>query len=96
MIAASIINGAVEHMPQKTKGGKTASCLRIIEQPDKSIGGEICRMRRINRILFPFINSQKYNVAIKKIFSICGVDRLVTILTPHDWSRSPPYQWNRK
>lgn len=30
----------------------------------------------------PFISSQKYNVAIKKIFKECGITRIVTILNP--------------
>lgn len=32
--------------------------------------------------LFPFISPQKYNEAIKEILSICGIDRVVTILNP--------------
>ena len=36
----------------------------------------------LNGKLFPFISSQKYNVAIKKIFKTCGVTRMVTILNP--------------
>lgn len=32
--------------------------------------------------LFPFISPQKYNEAIKKILTICGIDRVVTILNP--------------
>ena len=36
----------------------------------------------LNGKLFPFISSQKYNVAIKKVFKTCGVNRMVTILNP--------------
>jgi integrase len=32
--------------------------------------------------LFPFISPQKYNEAIKEILTICGIDRVVTILNP--------------
>ena len=32
--------------------------------------------------LFPFVSPQKYNDAIKKIFRLCGIDRLVTVLDP--------------
>lgn len=32
--------------------------------------------------LFPFISDQKYNVQIKKAFTLAGLDRLVTVLNP--------------
>ena len=32
--------------------------------------------------ILPFISSQKYNVAIKKIFKTCGITRIVTVLNP--------------
>lgn len=32
--------------------------------------------------LFPFISSQKYNDAIKKVFTVCDVRRMVTVLNP--------------
>ena len=32
--------------------------------------------------IFPFISDQKYNDAIKEIFRICGVTRIVTVLNP--------------
>lgn len=32
--------------------------------------------------LLPFISSQKYNEAIKELFKICGIDRMVTVLDP--------------
>ena len=36
----------------------------------------------LNGKLLPFISSQKYNVAIKRIFTLCGVTRMVTVLNP--------------
>ena len=32
--------------------------------------------------ILPFISSQKYNVAIKRIFKECGITRMVTVLNP--------------
>ncbi len=32
--------------------------------------------------LFPFISTQKYNQAIKDIFTLCGITRVVTVLNP--------------
>ena len=36
----------------------------------------------LNGKLFPFISSQKYDVAIKRIFTLCGVTRMITALNP--------------
>lgn len=81
MTPNNVINGAIEYMPQKTKGERPQvvrvplnnRALALIEKyKDKDCGGK----------LFPFISSQKYNVAIKKAFSICGLKRMVTILNP--------------
>lgn len=77
----NIINGAIEYMPQKTKGERPRvvrvplnnRALALIEKyKDKDCGGK----------LFPFISAQKYNVAIKKAFTLAGVTRMVTILNP--------------
>lgn len=32
--------------------------------------------------LFPFITPQKYNEAIKKVLTVCGITRMVTVLNP--------------
>ena len=32
--------------------------------------------------MFPFISTQKYNQAIKDIFTLCGITRVVTVLNP--------------
>ena len=44
--------------------------------------------------LLPFISEQKYNEAIKKIFKLSGVDRIVTILDPltRDEVKKPLYE----
>ena len=44
--------------------------------------------------LLPFISEQKYNDAIKKIFKLAGVDRIVTILDPltHNEVKRPIYE----
>lgn len=78
----SIINGAIEYMPQKTAEERPQVVrvplnTRALALVEKYKGRE-----RLNGKLFPFISSQKYNVAIKKIFKTCGVTRMVTILNP--------------
>jgi len=82
MTPASIINDAIEYMPQKTKGERPQVVrvplnTRALALVEKYKGRE-----GLNGKLFPFISSQKYNVAIKKIFKTCGVTRMVTILNP--------------
>ena len=82
MTPESIINGAIEYMPQKTAGERpqvvrvplNSRALALVEKYEDREG--------LNGKLFPFISSQKYNVAIKKIFKTCGVNRMVTILNP--------------
>lgn len=69
-------------MPQKTAGERphvvrvplNTRALALVEKYKGREG--------LNGKLFPFISSQKYNVAIKKIFKTCGVIRMVTILNP--------------
>ncbi len=77
----NIINGAIEYMPQKTKGERpqvvrvplNKRALALIDKyKDCDCGGK----------LFPFISSQKYNDAIKKAFTVCDVKRMVTVLNP--------------
>lgn len=81
MTPNNVINGAIEYMPQKTKGERPQvvrvplnnRALTLIEKyKDMECGGK----------LFPFISSQKYNVAIKKAFTVCGLKRMVTVLNP--------------
>lgn len=81
MTPDNIINGAIEYMPQKTKGERpqvvrvplNKRALALIDKyKNRDCGGK----------LFPFISSQKYNDAIKKAFTICDVKRMVTVLNP--------------
>lgn len=78
---SNIINGAVEYIASKTKGERPT----VIRVPLTQRATEILeRYKGVDsegRIL-PFISSQKYNVAIKKIFKECGITRIVTILNP--------------
>ena len=82
MTPRSIINGAIEYMPQKTKGERP----KVVRVPLNTRAQALVEKYKdrddLGGKLFPFISSQKYNVAIKKIFTVCGVDRLVTILNP--------------
>lgn len=83
MTPGSIINGAIEYMQQKTKGERP----QVVRVPLNAIAKALVEKYAgsddlMNGKLFPFISSQKYNVEIKKIFTTCGVNRMVTVLNP--------------
>lgn len=74
----SVINGAIEYIPRKTKSGHPVTvrvplnetALLILERY-KDIPG---------KKLLPCISDQKYNDAIKEIFTLAGLTRVVTVL----------------
>ncbi len=74
----SVINGAIEYIPRKTKSGHPVTlrvplnetAIRILERYKDLPGSK----------LLPFISDQKYNDAIKEIFTVAGLTRLVTVL----------------
>lgn len=73
----SIVNGAVEYIPRKTKEGNPVT----VRVPLNSVAKEIVERYKDfpgNKLL-PFISDQKYNNAIKEVFKIAGVDRMVTV-----------------
>lgn len=82
MTPASIINGAIEYMPQKTKGERPQVVRVPLNTRAQALGDKYAGRDDLDGKLFPFISSQKYNIAIKKIFTTCGVTRMVTILNP--------------
>ncbi len=74
-----IINGAIEYIASKTLKDR-ASTIRV---PLNQRGLDLIEKYKgkdPEGRLFPFISQQKYNVAIKKIFTVCGITRMVTIL----------------
>jgi len=76
----NIIDGAVEYIARKTKDGNPLT-VRI---PLNHMAKEIIDKYKDYpcKGLFPFISEQKYNIAIKEIFTIAGIVRIVTILDP--------------
>jgi integrase len=74
----SVINGAVEYIPKKTKNENpetvrvplNETAVQILERY-KDIPG---------RKLLPCISDQKYNEAIKELFTVAGLTRMVTVL----------------
>lgn len=69
----------VEYIPTKTKGTRP----KVVSVPLNDRAAEI--LNKWHGIapggkLLPFISAQKYNYAIKEIFTQCGITRLVTTL----------------
>lgn len=80
MTRRSIINGAVEYIPRKTKDGRPVvvrvpllkDALEILDRY-KDLPGDA---------ILPLISQQKYNVAIKKILQHAGIPRSLVWLNP--------------
>jgi len=76
----NIINGAIEYIPRKTKDGHPVT----IRVPLNAIAKEI--LSKYNNYdgdnLFPYISFQKYNNAIKEVFTKAGIKRNVTVINP--------------
>jgi integrase len=76
----SIINDAIEYIPRKTKDGHPVT----VRVPLNSIAKEILSgyYGFEGDTLFPYISKQSYNYAIKEIFVLSGITRIVTVLNP--------------
>ena len=80
MTKQSIVNGAIEYIPKKTKEGRPLTVRVPLNERAKEI------LKRYEDFegpgLLPFISEQKYNKAIKEFFKLAGIDRIVTTLDP--------------
>lgn len=77
---ANIVAGAIEYVANKNRN-KTGQTIRV---PLTSQAKDIINRYKDydRRELMPFISQQKYNVAIKKMLKLAGIDRTVTVLNP--------------
>ena len=80
MTKDSIINGAVEYIPRKTKEGRPITVRVPLNSHAKAIV-ERYKDNGDNR-LFPFVAQQQYNEDIKEMLKLAGITRTVTILDP--------------
>lgn len=79
LTSQNITNGILEYVPSKTSDEDAPVKPRVPLNP--------CALKLVEKYkgvdehgrLFPFISSQKYNVAIKAIFLICGITRIVQV-----------------
>jgi len=78
---SNIINGYVEYIASKTMNDRSSVIRVPLTQRAKDILEKYKDVEKDGKIL-PFISSQKYNVAIKRIFKESGITRMVTVLNP--------------
>ena len=84
----SVINGAVEYIPRKTKEGKPVT----LQVPLNSISCSILERYKDmpGKKLLPCISDQKYNYAIKELFTVAGLTRIVTVMdASHNEQKRP-------
>jgi integrase len=76
---ANITDGILEYVPMKTRGEDAPVKPRV--PLNKKACELVKKYEGVDKLgrLFPFISSQKYNVAIKKILLICGITRNVQV-----------------
>jgi site-specific recombinase XerD len=80
LTTSSVINGAIEYIARKTKEDKPVT----VRVPLNATAKEILSKYADNdgERLLPFIAEQNYNLAIKDMFAIAGLTRMVTVLNP--------------
>lgn len=80
MTKANVINEAIEYIARKTKDGRPVT----VRVPLNAIAKEILEMFKDYEGpgLLPFISEQKYNKAIKRLFTEAGITRMVTVINP--------------
>lgn len=81
MTNANIVGSSIEYMPHKTM--KSSPKKVTVPLHEKAVGLlKKYQQEGANAPIFPFITAQKYNDAIKRIFTLCGIVRMVSIINP--------------
>ena len=80
MTKKNVINGAIEYIPRKTKEGNPVTVRVPLNDKALSIL-EKYKIVEDDKIL-PFTYEQDYNEAIKEVFALAKVTRIVTVLNP--------------
>lgn len=80
LVPANIIAGGVEYIATKTHRDRPEVIRVPLHHRAAAIVEKYSGME--DGRLLPFISAQKYNEAIKRIFTVCGVTRPVTVLNP--------------
>ncbi len=76
----NVVDGAIQYVPRKTKEGRPVT----VTVPLNSVALEIIKRYAYSdpRKLLPYISEQRYNDAIKRIFELSGIDRVVQVRNP--------------
>lgn len=76
----SVINGAIEYIPSKTRGERP----EVVRVPLNPQAREIIEryQGKCSGKLFPFIPTQDYNYSIRRILRVAKINRVVTVLNP--------------
>lgn len=89
MTPNNVVDGQIEYIPRKTKDNKPVTAeiplnARAVAILDKYRNMDLSAYKSKDNPnpLLPFISREKYNDAIKEIFKVCGIDRMVTVLDP--------------
>ena len=89
MTPNNFVDGQIEYIPRKTKDDKPVTVevplnTRALEILAKYWNADLSSHKsKINdNPLLPFISAQKYNEAIKEIFKVCGINRMVVVIDP--------------
>ena len=89
MTPDNVVNGQIEYIPRKTKDNKPVTAevplndrATAILEKYRNVDLSPYKSKVNSNPLLPFISSQKYNEAIKEVFKMCGIDRMVTVLDP--------------
>lgn len=77
---SSVINDVVEYIQKKTKDENPQTIKVPLSAKAKEIVQRYTEIEGVR--LFPFISMQKYNKAIKTIFTEVEINRIVTIINP--------------
>lgn len=76
---SSVINGAIEYIARKSKEGRPVT----VRVPLNATAKEILSRYPVkdSEPLLPFITEQQYNLAIREMFTIAKLNRIVTVLS---------------
>lgn len=76
----NVVSGAIQYVPRKTKEGRPVT----VTVPLNSVAMEILKRYAYSdpNKLLPYISEQKYNDAIKRVFKLAGIDRMVQVRNP--------------
>lgn len=77
---AKVVGDTIQYIAGKTKGEQPNTIVVPLNSRAKEILAKYYDGERTNGTLFPFIAQQRYNDAIKDIFTLVGITRMVTIL----------------